>query len=254
MKTFSSLCKLFTLALLAVFASCTLTEQVYINEDGSGQYRLGYDGSGMMAMMADMGSSDSTSSTKDMDTTVVFRDLLEMEKDSIAQLSEEDQEALKALEPYTMDFIVSEEDKKMMFDLKRDFRDLGELTNGFRDFQKAMSMGDSLQQSQEANPFSNFGQGSEVTYTFKKNTFTRSASIPTAQDMNISENDMQGMEMMLDATMYKLEYHFPRKIKSTSLDGATLSPDGKTLNFQISLSDVMKSPEALNFEVELERR
>lgn len=260
MKPFAVFCRLFALASLVLVASCTLTEQIFLEEDGTGYYNLAFDGSGMMAMMDDMGNAadstaqdDASDAEKEMDSTIVFKDMLVRLQDSIAQLDPKEQEAMKALEPYTMNIQMSEKNKKMLFSLERSFTDLDELTNGFKDFQKAMSINDSTQ-SQANNPFNGFGQNSEVTYTFRKNTFTRSAKVPEAEELGISEEEMQSMDMMMGATTYKVEYHFPRKIKTTSLQGAQISPNGKILTFELSMKDVMQRPDTLNFEVQLEKK
>lgn len=238
---------------LVLFASCTLTEQVFLNEDGTGTYRLGYDGSGMMAMMDDMGTSDSTQSEaeQDVDSVLVFRDLIEQYKDSIAQLDPEEQKKLEALRPYKMHIVMSEAEKKMLFTLEREFGDLGELSGSFKDFQTAMSMNDTTQAD---SPFGSLGQYSEVEFGLKKNRFTRTATLPDSTQLQLSESELQSMDMMFDATTYKIEYHFPRKVKSTTLEGALFSADGKTMTYELSMKDIMKNPEALNFEVELEKR
>ena len=52
---------------------------------------------------------------------------------------------------------------------------------------------------------------------------------------------------------YKVKYTFPRKIKSTSVEDATFSLDGKTLELQRNFIDYMKNPDVLDIEVVLEK-
>ena len=81
--------------------SCNFKEEIFIDEDGSGSSRVTFDGSQFMSMAKGMGGSESEDeedSAKEkmvLDTTFVFKDLLIEKKDSIAQLSAEEQAELK---------------------------------------------------------------------------------------------------------------------------------------------------------------
>src|SRR5690242_16753382 len=76
--------------------SCTLKEQVVVNEDGSGTFSYGFDMSPMYKM--GMKKSDSTKVNKVLDTTFTFKDVLEKIKDSISKLPNGDKEKLELLE------------------------------------------------------------------------------------------------------------------------------------------------------------
>src|SRR5690606_41567419 len=65
-------------------------------------------------------------------------------------------------------------------------------------------------------------------------------------------DSLQGAEMFLSGSTYTLKYHFPRRVKSTTLEGATSSADGRTLNYEIELLAWMKDPSLLDLEVVLE--
>ena len=56
------------LALLAVAGACNLTEEIYLEPDGSGSIALSFDGSGMLEM-AGGGLLDSTSGAMDSTPT-----------------------------------------------------------------------------------------------------------------------------------------------------------------------------------------
>ena len=52
---------------------------------------------------------------------------------------------------------------------------------------------------------------------------------------------------------YKLKYTFPRKIKKSSVEDATYSLDGKTIEMERSFIDYIKNPDIMDLEVELEK-
>ena len=67
-------------------------------------------------------------------------------------------------------------------------------------------------------------------------------------------DSMASAEMVLSSANYTLKYHFPKRVKSVSLDGATFSADGKTMIYTINFLEAVKDPTKLNVDVELERR
>ena len=87
--------------LLATLTSCTFTENIYINDNGSGKFSVDMDGSSLMQMAGDqIGSQMGSDAKKDIDTTFTFKQLLAEKKDSITKLSPETQKELKKLENF----------------------------------------------------------------------------------------------------------------------------------------------------------
>ena len=70
-----------TIILLA--ASCNFTEEIHLQEDGSGRLSINFDGSEMMDMAGD---ELTKTNEKPIDSIISFKDFLEEKKDSIAQL------------------------------------------------------------------------------------------------------------------------------------------------------------------------
>ena len=58
--------------------------------------------------------------------------------------------------------------------------------------------------------------------------------------------------MMFANSKYKLNYHFPRKVKSVSNDKALFSADGKTVILEFELMEYIADPEIMNLEIVLE--
>ncbi|WP_422348961.1 hypothetical protein [Flagellimonas sp.] len=233
---------------LALISSCNFTEEIFLNEDGTGKLSINFDGSELMEMA---GEEMKKSNEKPVDSLISFKDLLEEKKDSISQLSPEEQAKLKKLEPFKMHMVMNPDEKVMKFDLFSEFKKIEEVNDAFNAFQGASSFGPGSGQEQPG------GLGSEeptteVSYSFAKNTFTRKAKILDEALFQQSLDSMQGAEMFLSGSTYTLKYHFPRRVKSANVEGATFSADGKTLFYEVGFMDLMKDPSSLDLEVELE--
>lgn len=235
-------------ALIIMAASCNFTEEIHINEDGSGKLSINFDGSEMMEMA---GEEMAKTNEKPIDSIISFKDFLEEKKDSIAQLPIEEQEKLKKLEQFNMRMVMNPETKEMKFDLFSEFKNVSEVNDAFGAFQDAGSIGGKSNPQQ--GPMKPTEQPTEVNYTFKKNKFTRTAKIVDQELFEQQLDSLQGAEMFLSGSTYTLKYHFPKKIKSTTAEEATFSQDGKTLIYEVNFLELMKNPSVLDLEVELEK-
>ena len=235
---------------LGLITACNFTEELFLEEDGSGRINIHFDGNELMAGLNSM-SPDSTQKEEKVDTTLVFKELLEEKKDSIAQLSPEEQEKLKKLEPFTMKMVMDSKEQKMQFDLFSEFKNVSEVNNAFNAFQEASSVGPQPGgngPSQQGPP----PMPTEVIYGFDGSKFSRSTKILDENLFKQSIDSLKSAEMFLSGSTYTFKYHFPRRVKSTNAEGATFSMDGKTMIYEVNFMDMMKDPEAINIEVELE--
>ena len=139
----------------------------------------------------------------------------------------------------------------MNFDMFTDFKDVSEVNDAFSAFQNASAMGPNNGTSQMGNGPS--GQGTEVTYSFKGNKFSRITNITDQQLFQQSIDSLASAEMFLASSTYTFKYHFPKRVKSTNLDNATFSMDGKTLIYEVNFLEMSKDPESVVIEVELEK-
>lgn len=236
--------------LVVVFAvSCNFTEEMTIKEDGSGRLSINFDGSELMGMAGD--EIMKNNKEKPIDSLISFKDMLEEKKDSISQLSTEDQAKLKKLEPFKMHMVMNPETKEMKFDLFSDFKDVNEVNDAFNAFQSASLLGPNNDQGNQPK-LGGDAPTTEVSYNFTGRTFSRTAKIIDEELFKQSVDSLQGAEMFLSGSTYTLKYHFPKRVKSASAEGATFSADGKTLIYEVKFLDLMKDPSVLDLEVELE--
>lgn len=243
--------------LTLTLTSCQFSENIYINEDGSGKMEFSMDASEMMQMVGEMGDGESAKGMdKAMDSTIVFKEFIEENRDSISKLPEADQKKIKALEGFKMHMVMDPETKKMVFDLSTEFKNANELQDMF----KAMNSFSNLQGSGGADvnpassPFASMGNGgsTDVTYEYDGTTFKRNSKIIDKEQHQRDVDSLGQAAMMFGSSKYKINYHFPRPVKSISKEGAMYSEDRKIVTLEVGFMDVLKDPELLNFEVVLE--
>ena len=225
--------------------SCQFTERLDIKENGSGVYSLEMDMSAMMGAMKQMGDSTKTDEDlKVMDTVIRFKDILEEKKDSIAKLSKEEQASLKALEDLKIHMMVDEKKGKMVSDFIFEFNSINELGNIQEKITKAQSVKDGKEKDAPSTD-------TEVKYSYNGKKFTRKVikKKMTAEEKEAYKKSMEQSASFLDGSSYKLIYHFPKAIKSTTYKGATFSDDRKTMYIQTDMKNITENPKLLEFEV-----
>lgn len=239
--------------LLVIVTSCTFTENIYINDNGTGKFSVDIDGSSLMAMAGDqLGQQLGADAKKNIDTTFTFKQLFEARKDSIAKLSPETQKELKKLENFVVNTKMSAEKKEFLMTLATDFKNVNEL----QDILQTMGTLQKLEGGTGANPLgSNFGDNnSQLSYTYDGKKFSRKAVVKKAKtEEKTAESNADMSKMIFASSTYILKYNFPKKIKKVSNSNALFSDDRKSITIQYSFTDYMENPDKLNFEVEFEK-
>lgn len=104
------------------------------------------------------------------------------------------------------------------------------------------------------NPLSSLGSGesTELTYNYDGKIFKRTAKILDKEVYKQATDSLGHMRIMFCASTYKLNYHFPRPVKSVTNTTALFSADRKSITVEYSFMDYLENPEVLNLEVVLE--
>jgi hypothetical protein len=263
-------------ALLLV--SCSISERIVFNDDMGGQYESAFDLSTIMQLAKQATPEDPNKEYKVMDTLMVFNEILETYKDSISQLSSEEQVRLEKLRGMTMRMEMDE--REGIFKMKvqkgfKHFEDIAFISNDLNDlFDVAKEQGGAGNDAK--SPADNFMKAEPVTYTFKNNVFRRvdierlseedsgfsKKAMEENPEVKIEANGEMGEQMdemmgqfteVLEKSTMTLEYVFPRAVVSVSHDGATVSDDGKTVTFVVDMNTLQEDKELLkSFEVVLE--
>jgi len=223
------------------------TEELSVNNDGSGTYAFKMDMSQMMESMKDMSNKDSIKEPQVLDTIVFFKDILEEKKDSISKLTKEEQILLKGLEDLKLHMQVDEEKGKMLMDFVLDFKNISEL----KDMQNKIAKAQALSDGKEKD--NSLKSKADVDYSFDGKTFRRSVIMKDLSEEKLQEVELsiEQSSSFLEGTMYKVVYHFESEIQDVSFKGAVISNDQKTLTIEVPLDSVMKNPKWLDFEVNL---
>jgi hypothetical protein len=240
----------FLFGLLLILTSCTFTESITINEDGTGNYSLDMDGSAFMAMMP----KDSLTGSKEkaIDSTFSFKQLFEEKKDSIAKLSPQEQARIKKLENFRMKMKMDYEKHQFLFSMFTSFKSVTELQDVMNDMGELQKM-NKVQKEQSMSGFGNasmFGNtNSKVNYFYDGKKFSRKAIVDKEALKKINNDSIEQYKMIFESSKYVLKYHFPKAVKSVSNKTALFSEDRKTITLEFSFNDCLKEPEKLNFDI-----
>ena len=240
--------------LLAVLTSCTFTENIYVNDDGTGKFAVDLDGSALMEMAGDqIGSQMGADANKNIDSTFTFKQLLEEKKDSIALLSPEAQQEIKKLENFTVNTKMNAEKKQFLMTVSTDFKNVNELQDILQSagaLQKLESGGNTA----SPIPGGLGNNNSKLSYTYDGKKFTRKATIDKQKAAEKAKDSTADMSNMIFASSnYIIKYHFPKRIKKVSNPSALFSEDRKSITIQYPFKDYMENPDKLNFDVEFEK-
>lgn len=246
---------LFLLSFVLSLCSCEFSENIYINDDGSGKMEFSFDGSALMELSDEKTAADSE---EKVDSTISFKELLEEKKDSISKLSKEEQENLKALERFNLRMLVDPEINQMLFNINTEFKSVDELTNMMEAMNRISKFSDEdpIEGADKNTPMDALANGefTELNFTYSNNVFKRTTIITDQEGYTNALNNMGDMESMFSASNYTLNYHFPKKIKRISNANAVISEDQKSFSLTFEFMDYIKNPKAMNLEVILEQK
>lgn len=231
--------------------SCTFTENIYINDDGSGKFSLDMDGSAILAMVPE----DSLKNEKSVDTTIYFKDVLKEKQDSISKLSAEEQAKFKKMENFVMNMKMNAAQKQMLFSLATDFKNVSELGDAFSTMG---ALKDSKKDKANDNPMTSMLGGlgnndNKISYSYDGKKFTRKGVANKSKEVKEKDSQEESMQMILESSTYVVKYHFPKAVKKVSNDKAQFSEDRKTITIEYPFSEYKDTPEKLNFEVEFQK-
>lgn len=240
--------------LIVAFTSCTFTENITINDNGTGKFSVDMDGSALMEMAGDqIGSQMGADAKKEIDSSFTFKQLFDEKKDSIAKLSPEMQKEIKKLENFVVYTKMSSEKKQFLMTLTSDFKNVNEM----QDILQTLSTLQKLEGGAgAASPLgSGFGNNnSKLSYSYDGKKFTRKAVIDTQKKAEKAKDSGADMsKMMFASSTYVVKYNFPKKIKKVSNPNALFSDDRKSITIQFPFTDYMENPDKLNFDVEFEK-
>ncbi len=252
--------KILALIILTIgFTNCTVKERIVFNQDSSGKYLISYDMAEFMnTMKSEMGGGATPGAKKAIDTVMVFKEIMEMYKDSVASLPEEKRLALEEVKDMYMKMNMDEEKGVFDFGIGMDFKSILDLKDMGEKIAKVQSLNAQSDQvdAMKGGPIGKFmsPESNGLVYDYNASSFSRTTTLPenwNPDEFKIDENndsDKQFMEYFKNA-YYIVEYTFPKKIKSFSVNNAELSNNDKTITYKVSWLDFMKDPKVLDVDL-----
>jgi len=255
------------LVFLSLLTSCNVTETVVFTEDGSGEFLVSYDMGEMMAKMKDaLGGGNDTSEEKKsgevMDTTMVFADIMETYKDSVAALPEEQRLAMEYVKDLYMTMHMDENSGEMNMSIGMKFNSINDLKDIQAKIKKAQSLNsqsgqvDMMKSQTPLGALS--GSDDNVDYDYSDTRFSRTTTIAVKTEEELEElnslfegEDETDKEFMqyFEASYYTVKLMFPKKVKSVDIEDAKIGEDGKTVTYKTSWMNYIKYPQSLDVAV-----
>ncbi|NHM00863.1 hypothetical protein [Flavobacterium difficile] len=171
--------KKFSLAILVSFSliSCSISEQILFNEDGSGKLTYSVDMSKMIALSKDLDKSNEMTkeltedTEKDMDTVFDIKDVLAKRVLDGKPLTPEQIKNMESMKNYTFRMYVNKAKSEMKYTMTTDFKSIAEVGNVGSALSSMKSLsGKKANALDAATPQGN----TEVVFLFDGKRFSRS--------------------------------------------------------------------------------
>ncbi|REG88781.1 hypothetical protein [Winogradskyella sediminis] len=248
------------------FTSCSVTESIVFNNDMSGEYRSSFDLTPLMNYASENspGANEAFMNEEKVDTTVVFNDLFENYKDSIATLSEAQRSKLENLKGMSMRVHMDVENDVFEIAINKSFKTVSELENINERVDEAMGIAKAIGSNESNvpdNQLDELTKVDKVVYTFKDGAFRRYMPNAVAEQNKTDEHESTvtdksdfatQFEEMFSSSYYTLVYSFPKRVKSVSNENAIISEDGKKVTYKIGWSDLKQDVTSMNLNIVLE--
>lgn len=170
--------KKFLVAFIIGFSliSCSISEQIIFNEDGSGKLAYTIDMSKMIAITKDLDKSSkmtkdlAESTEKDMDTVFNIKDILAKREIEGKELTAEQLANMEQMKNYSMRMVVNKAKSEMKYVMSTDFKSISEVKNVGAALSTIKDVsGKKTGAFDAANP----GGNTEVKYVFDGKSFSR---------------------------------------------------------------------------------
>ena len=248
----------FLLGLTLFLAGCyETTEELTINQDGSGSYNTTIDLSGLFQLFDTMKGMDSTltisqnKGKEKVDTTINMKDF----SDTATNLTMEEKGLLR---PATMKMVMDDEAKQFKLKMNFPFTQLGDVPKIIK-LMQSKSASNTL--GKMVLPGDMAGNGntpkmpdynSYFDVTFKPHLIERKLNVAKYKSLNqdLEQNGMEEGSDALSSIKMNTIIHLPAMAKSAVGEGVKLATDKKTVTISGTMEDLMKSPQKFSYRIE----
>ncbi len=204
--------------------SCSISEQIVFNADGSGKLAYTIDMSKMIAMTKDLDKSskmtkDLTESTeKDMDTLFNIKDILAKRQKEGKELTAEQLANMEQMKNYSMRMVVNKAKSEMKYIMSTDFKNISEVGNVGSALSTIKDVsGKNTGALDAANP----GGNTEVKYVFDGKNFSRKVE----QKPYVEEVAEVYDEEAVDTAAASVDYDYETTVDTAAVEDIEISED-----------------------------
>jgi hypothetical protein len=240
--------KFSVLLLLTIFAtSCQFSETIYIDNDGSGTIQTTSLRDEQSYLKLVLGNYNNEDIFKD--TTYVVKDFISKYSETFDRISDADKAIFMKYKDVQVHVKNSSYEKEFRTTILQKFASINEVVDLYKTTEYVSDIRNNYALSAEEHYY-------KVNYLFDGKVFNRKVIIT-------DEAELKKQIAMIDTLktkygkldilqQYRLEYHFPKRIKSISNPNASIEADHKSLILNFLISDCLQNPESTNLEVILE--
>ncbi len=240
--------KLFSyFSLFFILSGCQMSEMLHINSDGSGTIKttsLRDEQSYMKLTFGDYNNEEVF-----YDTTYVFKDFIVKHAATFDRISEADKAVLRKYKKVLVSIKKSSYDKVFQTTISQKFESASQIVDLYKTTEYASDIRNNYALSAEEHYY-------KVSYLFDGGTFERKVSVTDTLELKKQRTRLDTLAIKygkLDLTQsYRLDYHFPRRIKSVSNSKVVFGEDRRSFILDFRISDCLKNPESTNLKVILE--
>lgn len=237
--------------LAIILVSCQITERLYLQESGAVKYETELNFSEMMGFIYDENTKDSLRQLGEfpLDTLIDFADLQDFTQMSTDSISQAEIDFMRSMDKTKVHMVMNDTEGKMIIRIEE--KDM----NAFNLYLDKMNTALAKLEKEDPAAAAEMGQSGlmkSLEYKFDGKNFQRIAKNQNQFLDELDDSTAEATRQMMNMFQYKLEYHFPKKVKKTSIENATFSLDGKTMTVEVPMSELLENPEKYNFTVELE--
>ncbi len=233
-----------------IISSCTITEEVWIEKNGSGRYQMQMDLGQMLPMIAMMDTTGGLDDVETKDTVIHFSAFSEADSFDLSEV-----ERPELLEKVSVRIKMNMDNSEMIMSLATDFDYLEQITEIFQQVSKIKN----LKKEKSDNPTSmdnilDLANEDGIGMTWRKGKLSRTEQTMDNDDMKklggseMDEGEMAMMESMFGGMEYKTIVHLPGKIKKVSDPNAVIEGK-KTVIFTYDLAEILKKGKYGAFEI-----
>jgi|GEM_PF-809399 hypothetical protein len=245
--------RILPIAVMAFFLyACQITERIYLSETGSVKYESEIDFSDMMSFMYTPEKIDSMKLIGEfpIDTIVPMADADQFQKPDADEPSQAEKNFIKSLDKTSMRLVMNENEGRIV--IVTEEKDVKSFNAYFENVDKSLKQY-AKEDKEGSSQFSEAGYMNILNLNYDGKSFERK-SFSKVVDFSDSQTDSAAFSSkdMMNMFGYRMEYHFPKKVKSVDLEGAMIGADGKTIIADVEYVDILENPEKYNFKVKFE--